>query len=549
MNHKIKSDTESKTFHRLKVKYLRLLEEWKTQEAVVTIEEISSVLFCSQRYARSLLKEMMEEGFIIWSSRPGRGAKGCLKCLLSKTELSNAKSIDTHEGYYEEYQGEFIDDDKICIPFYRPIGSLTPSLKSERAELHLIKMIHSCFTKLNPDETPAPDLAHKIEHSDDFTQWYFHLRTGLVWHNGESVRNEQLLEVTKKHLANVEFKHVTSVELDSDKTLVITLSHPDVILPYRLANPIYSLHHPVDGKIGLGAFAVMSADKERVILQRSSLYYGFTPLVQQIEYTISAKVVEHEWTTVVLTLPGESERDASAIKENVRPPGYVFMAFNLNKSHLTGEQQKLIRELTYLSSKSLEALQNINIFKGKEHYHFNNTTELPKTLSLVYFWSKETETIVSVLKKQLLYRGCQLQLHPIDAHHWFNHMDWNSMDMAISDLSFDPIGWLSTEERFKRSNMLRSFIPAKLFLKVERILNKFSYNETNYQRVARQIMRSLIRNNIITPLFSYIFQVKASPRIRGVSVSSQGWPDFTKIWIQNTRGGSGQSPPTLTDGR
>lgn len=533
MNCKINIDTKSKKFHRLKIKYLRLLGEWNTQEVAVTIDEISSVLICTQRYARSLLKEMIEEGFISWSSRPGRGAKGRLQCLVSKDDLLNLKNVDANDSDDENYSAELIGDDKICIPFYRPIGSLTPSLKSDRAELHLIKMVHSCFTKLNSDETPVPDLAHKIEHSDDFTTWYFHLRTGLVWHNGESVRNEQLLEVTKKHLANVEFKHVTSVVLVSDNTLVITLSHPDVILAYRLANPIYSLHHPVDGKIGLGPFAVISDNKERVILQRSHLYHGFTPLIQEIEYNISAKVVEHEWTTVVLTLPGESVRDASAIKENVRPPGYVFMAFNLNKNSLTKEQRELVREITYVSSKSLDDLKNITIFKGKDYYQCNKNVILPATLSLAYFWSKETEIVVSSLKKQLSYRGCRLQLYPVDANHWFNKMDWDSIDVAISDLSFDPIGWLSTEERFKRSNMLQSFMPSNSFMKVEKILNKFSYSEQNYQRAASQLMNSLVRFNVINPLFSYVFKVKATPRIRGISVSPQGWPDFTKIWIQD----------------
>lgn len=548
MNNKSGFESVSKRHQRLNVKYIRLIDEWNTQAVSVSIEDISSVLICTQRYARSLLKEMIDEGYVNWSSRPGRGARGYLKCLISKDELLSreGKVKDNNNGY--KYKGNVFDDDKICIPFYRPIGSLIPSFKSERAELHLIKMIHSCLTRLNSNNLPVPDLAHKIEHSDDYTKWYFHLRTGLVWHNGELVINEQLLEVTKKNLANVEFEHVSSVELDSDKTLIINLSRPDAILPYRLANPIYSLHHPENGEVGLGAFLITSNNKEKVILQRAPLYYGFTPLVQKIEYIITNDVVGYEWTTVVLKLPSESAREAHTIKENIKSPGYVFMAFNLNKNNLTNEQRKLIRAIVYLSSKSLKDQNNVNVFDDVNPCHFDKNVSLPKTLSLAYFWSKETEVTASFLKKQLLFRGCKLELHPVDANHWFNQMDWDSIDIGISDLSFNPICWLSTEERFKKSNMIKSFMPLKSLLKIEKILNKFAGNERSYKSVSCKIIKLLVRLNVINPLFSYIFKVKATSRIRGVSVSSQGWPDFTKIWIQDTHFKHTRSNPVTGSG-
>ncbi|WP_190321861.1 SgrR family transcriptional regulator, partial [Enterobacter hormaechei] len=56
----------------------------------VTISELASRCFCSERHVRTLLRQAQEAGWLSWHARSGRGKRGELTFNASPESLRNA---------------------------------------------------------------------------------------------------------------------------------------------------------------------------------------------------------------------------------------------------------------------------------------------------------------------------------------------------------------------------------------------------------------------------------------------------------------------------
>jgi MarR-like DNA-binding transcriptional regulator SgrR of sgrS sRNA len=53
-----------------------------------TIAEVAETALCSERHARTLLRQLTQSGWLSWSAQPGRGHRAILHCLATTSELS-----------------------------------------------------------------------------------------------------------------------------------------------------------------------------------------------------------------------------------------------------------------------------------------------------------------------------------------------------------------------------------------------------------------------------------------------------------------------------
>lgn len=525
---------------RLKRQYKRLLLRWKTQSAEVSLPEIAEVLICTPRYARVLLNQMIERKWVTWASRPGRGAKGRLHCRVNDSVLDYRHQNEQAEPTMNQCHppDKPGSDNRIVIRFYRPIEEITPSDHKGRVERHIILMVHAGLTRFNDLGIPEPDLAHTMESNIDHTIWRFYIRSGLIWHNGEHVRIEQLLQSFQRHLSRPAFQHVSPATLEGKNVIVMRLTRSDALLAYRLANAVHVLPHPGRAEIGLGAFSVTHHTDEHIFLNRFAGFHGVRPSVHEVEYRIIPGLPKYQWTTVTLTQSDDNVETADQIFKSNDSSGFVFLAFNERKGTVNKDQQAFIRSMISSTINSLSGLKEMQSIQSELKSSFQRSViasdiKLPATLSLVYFWSPETELILKYLARQLSYWNCRLVLRPIDPNHWFLTTEWDRWDIGVSDLRFSKTSWFSPEERLRHSLMAQRFIPEPMLQQLIRILDRMGKNAGRYPLQSRKLMQFLIDKHVLMPLFSFKFKIKSTSRICGIDVSSQGWPDLTRLWIKD----------------
>jgi peptide/nickel transport system substrate-binding protein len=70
-------------------------------------------------------------------------------------------------------------------------GTLDPRLAQDTSAFRLRELLYNGLVYIQPDYSPAPDVAESWENPDDQT-WVFHLREGVTFHNGEELTAEDV---------------------------------------------------------------------------------------------------------------------------------------------------------------------------------------------------------------------------------------------------------------------------------------------------------------------------------------------------------------------
>ncbi|QJT82131.1 SgrR family transcriptional regulator [Kosakonia sp. MUSA4] len=519
-------------------RYNRLLNKYSTYPNELSLAQIAETLACTSRYARSLLNEMQEEGWLAWSSRPGRGALGVLQCRMNTAALQTllageypAAETKNAPATVETRASE--DGYRYVISFYRPLLTPVPSVHVDRAGRHVLQMVHDGLMRHLPEQRePVPGLAHTVRVSDDGLCWRFMLRRGLVWHNGEPVAPEQLLAVLQRYVGGPGLPHVVSATLRGH-VLTLTLRQPDIMLPWRLANPVYALPHPENGSIGLGPFRVSEHNNTRMVLLRAANWYGETPQAAEVTFNTPLNSLPLPFEVHLDTPRSLLTPDAVTCQQSADAFYYLF--FNMLRARLSPEQQKTIRVLTRsISAAFIENEKNAAPLPEwmREEEESYVETKLPATLNLIYFRSPKMTRLVGALEKSLSYRGCRLNVTPVNVTHWLLQDNiWEEQDICFAFMRFGHYPEFSMEERFRHSVIWRWFWGTEQWQRAIGTLDMLNAGPAAayHQRIQR-LLRFMIRRSLIVPQFLQRYRLMAPPSIQGISCYSQSWPDFTRLW-------------------
>lgn len=130
-------------------------------------------------------------------------------------------------------------------PDAQPGGILRVGLQADPAELdphktsltaawHVIEHVYNGLVTTNPSLEPVPSLAESWDISEDGLTYTFHLRQGVLFHNGrelvaEDVKYsyERILDPETASPAQPDLDNVESIEVVDDATVAITLLTPD----------------------------------------------------------------------------------------------------------------------------------------------------------------------------------------------------------------------------------------------------------------------------------------------------------------------------------
>ncbi len=172
------------------------------------------------------------------------------------------------------------------------IATLNPLSLSGPAEYPVIDMAYSGLTRIGPDSQPMPDLAKSWEGSPDATEFTFHLREGVTFHDGTPATSSDVV-ATYKAILNPDIPSsalsvlnmIDSVEAVDDLTVKFTLSSPFADFPTSTAhaNARIISEEALSGDLtkldtvvnGTGPFKMESYDSARITrLVRNDNYFS-----------------------------------------------------------------------------------------------------------------------------------------------------------------------------------------------------------------------------------------------------------------------------------
>ncbi|CAM6411640.1 TPA: SgrR family transcriptional regulator [Enterobacter cloacae] len=561
--------------NRLK-QYQRLWQPSEGAPQQVTIAELASRCFCSERHVRTLLRQAQEAGWLNWHAQSGRGKRGELRFYVSPESLRNTmmeealkhgqqhNALELAQLAPEELRellhpflgGQWQNDTPtLRIPYYRSLDALQPGFLPGRAEQHLAGQIFSGLTRFNGNSSePTGDLAHHWEVTDGGLRWHFYIRSTLHWHNGDKIETAQLQRSLKALLMlpalRKLFQSVLDIEVTHPQCLTFTLHQPDYWLPHRLATYCSRLAHPDQPMTGSGPFRLSVFDSELVRLESHEQYHLSHPLIKAIEYWITPTLFDYGLGTscrhpVQIAIGEPDELESLRLVSNSTSLGFCYLTLKQSDRMSELQARRLINIIhlsTLLHTLPLneglitpteELLPGLPIPRWPDLTH----VPLPAALTLVYHLPVELHTMANQLKQYLAQQGCELTVIFHDAKTWDGCPQLADADMMMGDRLIGEAPEYTLEQWLRCDTLWPHLLSAPQVAHLQATLDAVQTQADEQARHAglRAIFTRLMDNAVLTPLFNYQYQISAPPGVNGIRLNTRGWFDFTEAWLPAPR--------------
>lgn len=561
--------------NRLK-QYQRLWQPSEGAPQQVTIAELASRCFCSERHVRTLLRQAQEAGWLNWHAQPGRGKRGELRFYVSPESLRNTmmeealkhgqqhNALELAQLAPEELRellhpflgGQWQNDTPtLRIPYYRSLDALQPGFLPGRAEQHLAGQVFSGLTRFNGNSSePTGDLAHHWEVTDGGLRWHFYIRSTLHWHNGDKIETTQLQRSLKALLMlpalRKLFQSVLDIEVTHPQCLTFTLHQPDYWLPHRLATYCSRLAHPDQPMTGSGPFRLSVFDSELVRLESHEQYHLSHPLIKAIEYWITPTLFDYGLGTscrhpVQIAIGEPDELESLRLVSNSTSLGFCYLTLK-QRDRMNELQARRLINIIHLSTllhtlplneglitPTEELLPGLPIPRWPDLTH----VPLPAALTLVYHLPVELHTMANQLKQYLAQQGCELTVIFHDAKTWDGCPQLADADMMMGDRLIGEAPEYTLEQWLRCDTLWPHLLSAPQVAHLQATLDAVQTQADEQARHAglRAIFTWLMDNAVLTPLFNYQYQISAPPGVNGIRLNTRGWFDFTEAWLPAPR--------------
>ncbi|MBD8166723.1 SgrR family transcriptional regulator [Erwinia persicina] len=550
--------------------YQRLWQHSAGQPQSTSVAEIAACCFCSERHARTLLRQWQESGWLNWQATSGRGRRGSLTFLQSPATLRSELMLQQLDNGQPQHALQMVplapeqlsqllqpfmggqwqnNQPTLRIPYYRPLDPLRPLMQPGRAEQHLAQQVFAGLSRLAGDEA-VPDLAHHWQVSEDGLSWFFFLRPQLRWHHGEAVTAEQLQQRLEMILASAGGKRllasVKTVSRAHALCLRIDLLTPDYWLAHRLASVPCLLPHPENADIGAGPWRLMVNSPALLRLESHGWYHSTHPLMQAIEYWIAPQLFDPGLGTscrhpVKIAIGAQHDLKALQPVSQRISLGFCYLARG-RRAGLSARQARHIMSLVHQSG-IIEALplEEGLITPSREMlpgWHIPDwqpdpDVSLPARLSLHYHLPVELHAMATTLQHLLATQGCQLTLHFHPAKNWQDYPALAEADLVMGDRLIGEAPVFTLESWLRQDPLWPILTGADGWAQLLHQLEDLQAHPELEQRqqCLRALYLQLMADAVITPLFNYRYQVSAPPDVEGIRLNAWGWFDFSRAWI------------------
>lgn len=290
----------------------------------VTIEYLASVLCCTPRNVKFILRKLEDKAYISWQAGRGRGHTSQMSFLRSVEEVLEdhlqelvsvgkiKQGIDLigrpevggplrerlltllnkQMGYHSELES-VTGLDVLRITRSRSFEQLDPAFVYTAFESYLLGQI--CSTLVVYDTARGsflPGLAHMWEVNEEHTSYLFYLRKGVRFHHGRVMTSKDVKETVQRLFdlqspALPHFRDITRIELEGDHRIRFDLSAPNLFFLHVLSS-VYMSVLPCDKDfavepLGSGPYRLLNMNKDVLVLAAFDDYYSIRPLLDRVE--------------------------------------------------------------------------------------------------------------------------------------------------------------------------------------------------------------------------------------------------------------------------
>lgn len=552
--------------------YQRLWQPSAGAPQQVSVAELASRCFCSERHVRTLLKQAQQAGWLSWTARSGRGKRGelifhvtpeslrrtMMEAALNSGSQQNALALaelapQALKALLQPFMGGQWQNDTptLRIPYYRPLDALHPGFLPGRAEQHLVGQIFSGITRfIDNSSQPAGDLAHHWEISPDGLRWHFYIRSTLHWHNGDNIETEQLRQGLIRLLAlpalRKLFNSVARIEVTHPRCLTLVLHQPDYWLAHRLASYCSRLAHPDHPLTGSGPFRLALFEPDLVRLESHEQYHLGHPLLKAIEFWITPQLFEQDLGTscrhpVQIAIGEPEELGSLRLVSNSISLGFCYLTLRQSPRLSELQARRLIQIIHHTSLLHTLPLDENLITPTREllpgwslpEWPEMQQVDLPESLTLAYHLPVELHTMAQQLKHYLAERGCRLNVIFHDAKTWDGCSQLAGADIMMGDRLIGEAAEYTLEQWLRCDVLWPHLLSTGQYAHLLATLDAVQAQPEAAARHAalKAVFSRLMESAVLTPLFNYQYRISAPPGVNGIRLNPRGWFDFTEAWL------------------
>ncbi|MDP4097964.1 SgrR family transcriptional regulator [Paenibacillus sp. P96] len=565
----------------------------------VKLEQLSEVLYCTPRNAKLILKKLQSEQLIDWSPGLGRGNQSKIAFKVDKeayliefsqslAEQGNykrafdligvhatgtfAKSkflewLDKQFGYKKEEAGEGQHpQDTLMFPVSKPPLTLDPAELLVSFDSHLIRQIFDRLLRFDVQQgSIMPMLAHAWSSNDSATEWTFHLRKGVRFHNGQELTSRDVqftLERLQNGTANSWLmRGVASIETMGPRAIRVKLSRPNRFFDRFMCSAAASiLPHGFTGMeeadywelpLGTGAFRLISWTTGRMELAAFDAYFQGRPYLDRVDIVIlpgdcaldideNAKV-HHSLDTMRL-YPHSQEEAWQEIEKLCQ--GCALLTWNVSREG--PQQSEALRRAVKMMLHPGEMVEELGGERVLPAFGFRPETSRSHTVEPI-----RPERIRRALEES----GYAGEILRIACHPKYNedglwimnrltewgisteavdYEFWSDADFCISGLVFPEDEVCEIEAYQHRDCIMHSYFDEERKQWITgRIDEAVAAESADRRRKYLKEIEDHVRDEA-TVIFLHHRRVSTlmHPSVRGVSLNSLGWIDFQNVWLE-----------------
>lgn len=476
------------------------------------------------------------------------------------------------------------DYQALRIPYYRTMTNLYPGTPLRRSELHLVRQIFNGLTRINEENGEVTtDLAHKWRMLDPL-HWRFYLRPAVQFHDGRELSSRDVVSSLMRSAALPLFSHIQKVSQHGPLSVVIELNQADPRLPLLLAHhsalilpenhaaqPDFASH-----PVGTGPYRVAENDNWHLQMKSFDHYFGFRGLLDEVEVLIfpdlarppsdtpavlseqlnMANIQSATWLSSSISdidyVSGKAAsltgKPSDSTQEMFLERGVYFLLCDsrspywhdikqrrwlrktLNPYHLI---QRLIEPIRpfWVPAGSVLPTWFHGIDTGEECSPFSSDiateSEGMPVLTLAYHAQHpEYPMLVTEMTHILAAQGIKLDIIELDYTSW-------AKGEAKADLWLGTVNFAVPEEWnvgawLLGSQLLRQSIAGG----DDADLQSYLHDWRNQFLGSEQLIREIIANGWLQPLFHHWMRLKAPEQAQGAHLNNLGWFDFKTTWLE-----------------
>ncbi|WP_194840854.1 ABC transporter substrate-binding protein [Filobacillus milosensis] len=590
----------------MKEHYFTLFNKWGCDAKDIYITEIANELDCSVRHTKTIIKKLSEKEWINWSPNPGRGKASTIKLLKKPKEIEeqevqnwikqgniskalrwmeNQSNLETPFVQWLENQFHWTPAHKhnkgldvLSYPYYYTMNSLIPWETTTRHESHIAEHIYNRLVDYNfESQSFIPELAHDWEASSNGRVWRIYLRKGIYFHNGEPLTSHTIKEnvLMWKHKQSANWKQdmvkgITDINTPTINIVEFKLSKPNQLFLHLFTGykasiiPVQTYKQNPEAfrmlPVGTGPYRMIKHEEGHLILEAFDHYYGFRPMLDQIELYSIPKRPNHSRRQVYYRIVNNDTNKVKTLDWFRPSMGGVYLTINHQKPGLHRhpdfpemlskalDRTKLFKEHpshdvwfpdSFFNENSGVLRQSSDTQKAKEWFkkqgfEGEKLTLTSTCLSHNAYFKYELTALKEVFKDI----GIHLETKVVDIKELANKRNLRQTDIIIAGMELGEDRLVSLMNAFTSPNsFILNTVPTDVRVHIESMLETV-WNSPNTEVAChnlRIVEEYLLDHYYMIFLYQrkYHICIEADERLQGVEVNLNTRLRYHKLWYKS----------------